>query len=86
MYVYFFEVESIDLLEWIEEKLMENRCFLVNVVIKNNRVLIKDMYVFNVFVDVYLDEFLVLVLRKRGVIMGVLDFDKLSDYVLKIVG
>ena len=86
MYAYPPEVESTDPPERIEEKLMENRRFLVNVAIKNNRASIKDMHAFNVPADAYPDELLVLVLRKRGAIMGVLDLDKPSDYVLKIVG
>lgn len=85
-YAYPPEVESTDPPECIEKNLMENRRFLVNVAIKNNRASIKDMHAFNVPADAYPDELLVLVLRKRGAIMGVLDLDKPCDYVLKIVG
>lgn len=86
VYAYPPEVESIEAPEHIESKLMENRRFLVNVAIKNNRASIKDMHAFNVPADAYPDELLVLVLRKRGAIMGVHDLDKPNDYVLKIVG
>lgn len=86
MYAYPPEVESTPPPPHIEDRLMENRRFLVNVAIKNNRASIKDMHAFNVPADAYPDELLVLVLRKRGAIMGVLDLDKPADYVLKIVG
>lgn len=86
MYAYPPELESTLPPPHIEEKLMENRRFLVNVAIKNNRASIKDMHAFNVPADAYPDELLILVLKKRGAIMGVLDLDKPVDYVLKIVG
>lgn len=86
MYAYPPEIESNPPPSHIEEKLMENRRFLVNVAIKNNRASIKDMHAFNVPADAFPGELLVLVLRKRGAIMGVLDLDKPNDYVLKIVG
>lgn len=85
-YAYPPEIESTDPHSHIEEKLMENRRFLVNVAIKNNRASIKDMHAFNVPADAFPEELLVLVLKKRGAIMGVLDLDKPVDYVLKIVG
>ena len=70
----------------IEEKLIEGRRFLVNVYIRNNRASMKDMHAFNVPADAYPEELLVLVLRKRGAIMGALDYDKPEDYLLKTVG
>lgn len=86
MYAYPPEIESTPPPSHIEDNLMENRRFLVNVAIKNNRASIKDMHAFNVPAEAYPDELLVLVLRKRGAIMGVHDLDKPADYVLKIVG
>jgi phosphatidylinositol-4,5-bisphosphate 3-kinase len=71
---------------FVEKNLMENRRFLVNVAIKNNRVSIKDMHAFNVSADTYPGELLSLVLRKRGAIMGVHEFDNPKDYVLKVIG
>ena len=86
MYAYPPETETTEPPSHIESNLMENRRFLVNVAIKNNRASIKDMHAFNVPADAFPEELLVLVLKKRGAIMGVLDLDKPADYVLKIVG
>ena len=86
MYAYPPEIETTDPPSHIENNLMENRRFLVNVAIKNNRASIKDMHAFNVPADAFPEELLVLVLKKRGAIMNILDMDKPADYVLKIVG
>lgn len=72
--------------DFVEKNLMPNRRFLVNVAIRNNKASIKDLHAFNVSADALPDELLTLVLRKRGAIMGVHDFDNPKDYVLKIVG
>lgn len=72
--------------DFVERNLLANRRFLVNVAIKNNKASIKDMHAFNVSADALPDELLTLVLKKRGAIMGVHDFDNPHDYVLKIVG
>ena len=86
MYAYPPEIEATEPPAHIESNLMENRRFLVNVAIKNNRASIKDMHAFNVPADAFPMELLVLVLKKRCAIMGDLDLDKPADYVLKIVG
>lgn len=86
MYAYPPEIETTPLPLHIEENLSDDRRFLVNVAIKNNRASIKDMHAFSLPADAYPDEVIVLVLDKRGKIMGVPDLDKPVDYVLKIVG
>ena len=87
MYAYPPEIENSDEVPvHVRDKLMDNRRFLVNVAISKNRMSIKDMHAFNVSADTYPSELLVLVLRKRGAIMGMHDFDNPVDYVLKIVG
>ena len=87
MYAYPPEIEtSNDIPAHVEQNLMDNRRFLVNVAIKNKRASIKDLHAFNVSADTYPYELLTLVLKRRGVIMGVHDFDNPGDYVLKIVG
>lgn len=74
--------------EFVERNLMENRRFLVNVAIRNNRASMKDMHAFNVSADTYPQELLLLVLRKRGAIMGGghHETENLKDFVLKVIG
>ena len=86
MYAYPPEVESTDPPSHIKNNLMENRRFLVNVVIKNNRASLQDMHAFNVPADAFPEELLVLVLKKRSAIMKDSVPDNSDDYVLKIVG
>ncbi|EDO42011.1 predicted protein [Nematostella vectensis] len=87
MYAYPVEIEqSEETPAYVAQKLNENRRFLISVAIRNNRASMKDMHAFNVSADTFPEELLVLVLKKRGAIMGVQDFDNPKDYVLKIVG
>ena len=86
MYAYPPEIETTEPPSHIENNLMENRRFLVNVAIKNNRASVKDMHVFNVPADAFPEELLTLVLKRRSVVMGDLDLENQSDWVLKIVG
>ena len=81
MYAYPPEIETTEPPSHIENNLMENRRFLVNV-----RASLKDMHTFNVPADAFPEELLVLVLRKRSAIMGDLDLENQADCVLKIVG
>ena len=82
MYAYPPEVESTDPPSHINNNVMKNRHFSVNVVIENNRVSLRD-----VPADAFPEELLVLVLKARSEIMRDLVPDNSTeDYVLKIVG
>ena len=86
MYAYPPEIETIEPPWHVENNLMENRRFLVNVAIKNNQASQNDMHAFNVPADAFPEELLVLVLKKRSAVMGDLDLENQADCVLKIVG